>query len=151
MQRPVGITVLAIVLGLRGGLSLAMACGAIAVGRWLTRQSDSFGPVPLVLSSDLAFRGTLLFLLGVIGTFASLLKLISGAGLLMLQPWAWWLALISATIKLLTHLVTAVRGAITPMGIAAMVVDIGVLAYLAGPQVRRALEVDPVESIRTHL
>src|SRR5262252_8120000 len=112
MQRPTGITVLAILYFLGGGLSLAVAAG----GR-MAEEAAASGAVPPALAPNLAARGDVAFWSGLLGTAASLFSLGAGAGLWTLQPWAWQLALVRATLKVVRHLTAAIQGAITPAGI----------------------------------
>ena len=143
MQRPSGITVLAILYFVSGGLSLAMSCLAMAVGNWLTVKAELPGYFPALLAPASAFRGQLAFWLGLIGTTAALFKLIAAVGLWTLQPWGWRLALFSGTLKLVTHVVAANRRAITPAGTVSALVNGAILIYLSRPYVQRALWVDP--------
>ena len=110
MQRPTGITVLAILYFVSGGLSLATSCFAMVVGSWMTAAAARLGYVPSLLAPATAFRGEHAFWLGLIGTGAALLKVVAAAGLWTLQPWGWQLALIGGTLKLVTHLVAVMPG-----------------------------------------
>src|SRR4051812_43983303 len=107
MQRPTGITIVAILDFVSGGLSLATSCFEVVVGSVLTATAARPGYVPSLLAPGAAFRGEHAFWLGLIGTGASLFKLVAAAGLWTLQPWAWRLALIGGGLKLVTHLVAA--------------------------------------------
>jgi uncharacterized membrane protein (DUF2068 family) len=139
MQRPTGITVLAILYFVSGGLTLATSCIAVMVGSWLTATAARPGYVLSLLATGAAVRGEHAFWLGLIGTVASLVKLVAAAGLWALQPWAWGLALIGGALKLATHVVAVTRGAITPAGVVGALVNGAVLVYLFTPHVRRAL------------
>ena len=139
MQRPTGITALASLYLVSGGLSLLTSCFAMLVGSWLTAKAERRGYYPPVLASASAYRGELAFWLGLIGTCASVFKLVAAVGLWMLQPWGWRLAVIGTVLKLATHLVAAIRGAITPAGVAGAVINGAVLVYLSTPHVQRAL------------
>ena len=113
MQRPSGITVLAILYFVSGGLSLVTSCFAMVVGNWLAVTAERPGAFPMLLAPASAFRGQLAFWLGLIGTAAALFKLVAAIGLWTMQPWGWRLALFSGTLKLVTHVVAANRRAIT--------------------------------------
>src|SRR5262249_11416717 len=86
-----------------------------------------------------AYRGEQAFWLGLIGAVASLFKLVAAVGLFALQPWAWRLALIGGTLKVVTHVLSVTRGAITPAGVGGALGNGAALAYLLTPHVRRAL------------
>ena len=139
MQRPTGVTILASLYFLSGGLSLVMSCFAVVVGNWLAVKSEQPGYLPAVLAPASAYRGQLAFWLGLIGMGASLSKLIAAVGLWTLQPWGWRLALIGGVLKLATHAVAANRRAITRAGVVSALVNGAILVYLSTPHVQRAL------------
>jgi len=141
MQRPTGITVLAIVDFLSGALSLAISCFALAVSNRQRpgAEEEDFEETSSVLTLDLAFRRSSVFWIGLIGTGISLFKLSAAVGLWTLKPWGRQLALVSGTINFLTHALVVIRGAITPSGLMGLLVNGAVLLYLTRPDVRRAL------------
>ena len=139
MQRPPGIAVVAALYSVSGGLSLATSCFSMVAGSWLIAFAVRPGSRLWLLAPGAAFRGEHAFWLGLIGTVASLLKLVAATGLWALQPWAWRLALIGGALKLATHLAAVSRGAMTPAGVVGAVANGAVLAYLFTPPVRRAL------------
>ena len=143
MQRPSGITVLAILYFVSGGLSLVMSCFAMVVGNWLAVKAEQPGYFPALMAPASAFRGQLAFWLGLIGTAAALFKLVAAVGLWTLQPWGWRLALFSGVLKLVTHVVAVNRRAITPAGVVGALVNGAILVYLSMPHVQRALWGDP--------
>ena len=139
MQRPPGITIVAIVYFISGGLSLVTSCFAMVAGSWVTAIAVRPGYLSPLLVQGSAFRGEYAFWLGLIGTGTSLFKLVAATGLWTLQPWAWKLAMIGGALKLVTHLVAVTRGAITPAGVVGTLVNVAALVYLSTPHVRRAL------------
>jgi hypothetical protein len=147
MQRPTGIRVLAIVYFISGGLSLVTSCFAAVAGNWLIATAARPGYIPWPLAQAAAFRGQHAFWLGLVGTGASLFKLVAATGLWTLQPWAWRLALIGGALKLVTHLVAVTRGAITPIGVVGALVNGAVLVYLSTPRMRRALSGVPDSAV----
>jgi len=146
MQRPTGLTVLTILYFLSGGLSLTTSSVSMVFGAWLTTKGGRFGAGPSVLAPAAAYRGELAFWLGLLGTGAAVFKLVAAAGLWMMKPWGWQLALVGGALKLITHLVAMIRNAINPAGILGALIDIAILVYLCTPQVRRALSGDPVDA-----
>lgn len=86
MERPAGITVLAILHFLGGIFNLAISCFTMAAGRWLTSEAEDTGDVPPMLAPVVALRGNLTFWIGLFGAVASLFRLCAGAGLWTLQP-----------------------------------------------------------------
>jgi len=137
MQRPTGITVVAILYFVSGGLNLASSCFSMMVGSWLTSARPGYVPPQLALVA--AYRGEQAFWLGLIGAAASLFKLVAAAGLFTLQPWAWRLALIGGALKVVTHVLAVTRGAISPAGVVGALGNGAALVYLFTPHVRRAL------------
>jgi len=141
MQRPTGITILAIVDFLSGALSLVFSCFALAVSNRVSSdaEEEDFEEASSVLTLDLAFRRSPVFWIGLIGTSISLFKLSAAVGLWTLKPWGRQLALVSGTLNLLTHVLGVIRGAITPSGLMGLLLNGAVLLYLYRPDVRRAL------------
>jgi uncharacterized membrane protein (DUF2068 family) len=144
MQRPTGITILAIVDFLTGAISLVFSCFALAVSGRI-RAGDEDTDEPSVLTQDVASRGNLVFWIGLIGAGVSLFKLFAAVGLWTLKPWGRQLALVSGTLYLLAHVSGVIRGAITPSGVIGLLVNGAVLLYLSRPEVRRALADVPID------
>jgi hypothetical protein len=149
MQRSTGITVLAILYFVSGGLNLATSCFSMMVGSWLTSARPGY--VPSLLAPVAAYRGEQAFWLGLSGAGASLFKLVAAAGLFTLQPWAWRLALIGGALKVMTHVLAMSRGAITPAGVVGALGNGAALVYLFTPHVRRALSGVPDLDVTEHV
>ena len=143
MQRPTGIVVLTILYIVNGGLSLFTSGLSMALGALLATRSGRLSSGPSLLVPAAAYRGDYALWLGLLGTAAALFKLTAAAGLWMLQPWGWQLALAGTSLKLVTHLVAAFRRALTPAGLVGALLNLGVLVYLLTPNVRRALSGAP--------
>jgi uncharacterized membrane protein (DUF2068 family) len=151
MQRPTGITILALLLFLSGGGGLVTSCLAMAVGSRLTATADRTGTLASVLAPEFALRGSHVFWVGLLGTGAALFRLAAAAGLWTLQPWGRQLALLGAALNLASHLVVAIRGAIPPARVAGALADIVVLVYLSRPHARQALVDVPIDAPTTTL
>ena len=149
MRRPTGITILAILYFLGGAINLVMSCVALAVGSGLARKGADPDDRSSALTLDPAFRGNLVFWIGLIGTGAALFRLVAAAGLWRLTPWSVRLALIRGTLKLLTHLMAVSQGAITPSGLAGVLVNGAVVLYLTMSQARHALTGIPRDAAST--
>jgi len=143
MQRPTGIVVLTILYVVSGGLNLTTSCLAMVFGALLATRGQRLSAGPSLLVPAAAYRGDYALWLGLLGTAAALFKLAAAAGLWMLQPWGWQLALAGTTLKLITHLLAAFRRALTPAGLVGALLNLGVLIYLLTPHVRRALSGAP--------
>ena len=149
MQRPTGITILAIFYLLGGVFDLVMSFFAMAAGDRLLEDTEATVDVTPALAPSLPLRGSLVFWIGLCGSGASLFKLCAGAGLWSLQPWGLHLALLRATVRLVSHLLTVIQGAITPSGIVGVLVNGTILLYLSRPRVRQALSGAPIASLVT--
>jgi len=149
MQRPIGITILAIFYLLGGVFDLVMSFFAMAAGDRLLEDTEATVDVTPALAPNLPLRGSLVFWIGLCGSGASLFKLCAGAGLWSLQPWGVQLALLRATVRLVSHLMAAIQGAITPSGIVGVLVNGTILVYLSRPRVRQALSGAPIASLVT--
>lgn len=124
MNRPTGVTVLAILafiggcITLMGGLLLSLMGGAIgAMG----------GPVFAAIG---AFAGIIFLVLGA-------LYFVVGFGLWTLKSWAWMLAVILAGIGLALNLLQALSGEIVG-GTFGLIVNGVVLWYMTRPHVKAA-------------
>jgi hypothetical protein len=146
MHRPTGVTVLAIVYLLSGGLSLVASSVAVVGARQLTAEAEHSGDALSALATDFASCGDAVFCTGLLGTCASLFTLGTGAGLWTLQSWGWRIALFRSTVKLATHLVAGARGALTLNHVVGVLANIAVLAYLSRPHVRLALSEAPINA-----
>jgi uncharacterized membrane protein (DUF2068 family) len=149
MQRPAGITVLAIVDFLGGFTSFVISCFAMVTSWWLIAEAEDSDAVSPAVATNLAFRGNLVFWIGLLGMGASLFNVVAAAGLWTRQPWGRQLVLISSTVKLASHLVAAMRRKLSPAGVVGLFVDSAVIFYLTRPYVRQALSGAPVDAEST--
>ena len=101
-SRPLGITIIAIIVAIYGVLSIIAGIGLLSAGV----------TVP-----------------GVIGLILGVLQLILAWGLWTLQPWAFWATVIIEVITLLDGIYALVRGTSGP-GIVTIVIALIVLIYL---------------------
>jgi uncharacterized membrane protein (DUF2068 family) len=127
MSRPIGITVIAIVLIFAGVFKVLIGLEAAGI--------TSFGLAPAMPNASL---------IASTATIAGILTLIAAFGLFTLAQWAWWLAIIVMIIRvtadvfgLLSYATTSVAGGVT---IADLIVSAAVLWYLYRPQVKEAFK-----------
>ena len=124
MQRPTGVTILA-VLGVIGGVLGILGSFTLIGGGAL-------------LASAIGVSGGLIMLIGVIGLVSSVLALAFGIGAWTLKPWAWMLGIAAEGLSLLT----AVIGIVAGLGIGSQLVSIiiagAVIYYLMTPPVKQA-------------
>lgn len=150
MQRPAGVTILAIVNFLGGATSLVMSGLTMAASWWLITETEeaSSGNVSSAVARDVAFRSNLVFWMSLLRMGASLSKLVAAIGLWWRTPWGWQLALVSGVLKLGTHLL-ALRSAISPSAVVGLLVDSVVVVYLCTPRVRQELSGAPINAPQT--
>lgn len=126
MERPTGITILAILSGISGLLGI---CGALPV----------FGISLLggVVAPPVAVVGGIVGILLIIGP---ILQLAFAYGAWFLRPWAWMLGIIGTGISVLSTIIAIVgsAGAALPSAITNGLLPIIIFIYLLTPDVRRA-------------
>ena len=83
-RRPIGVTILAILIILAGLLFLLISIAALVLG---TVILGGFG-----------------LAIGVVLVILAMLTLAAGFGLLAMRPWAWWLAMIVLVLSLLSQI-----------------------------------------------
>jgi hypothetical protein len=122
-QRPMGITILAVLAIIGGLFGLLAGCGALGIGSFAAGTGVSGG-------------GSLL-ILGVITLINSILLLAFGVGAWTLQPWAWLLGVISQGISVVLGLWNIVTGN-AGGGIISIIIAGVIVYYLMTPEVKRA-------------
>jgi uncharacterized membrane protein (DUF2068 family) len=124
VQRPVGVTILAVlsiiggILLLLGGIALLGLGGAAAAGG--------------------ATGGGLAVILGVVLLVIAALELAFGIGAWMLKPWAWMLGVISQVGSLVLSLIYILTGSDITSQLISIIIAAVILYYLFTPNVRRA-------------
>ncbi len=86
MVRPLGVTILGLLVMLVGFIVILAGIGGIIVGLASLLPGS---PIPFYLTVE----GIIAFALGIV-------LLGAGAGLLQLRPWAWWLSLVTVLLAL---------------------------------------------------
>jgi hypothetical protein len=131
-QRPLGITILAI-LGIIGGvLGLLSGCGAIAGGALVGALGAQAGV------GAVAAGGGLLGLLGIVTLAMAVGWTAFGIGAWTLKPWAWMLGLILVGVSIVTALVTVLTSGDFGSQIIGLVIDAAIVYYLMTPEVKQA-------------
>lgn len=137
MQRPTGITVIAILYVLLAILSLLWSGLVFGVGG----LGALFGG--LVGAENVASSATAGAWTGFLGIIAAILQFAIAFGLFAMKRWAWVLALIGVA-------VTVIQGAIGIFGggpfafmcgILGLLIPVGILVYLLRPSIRQAFGV----------
>ena len=131
-QRPLGITILAI-LGIIGGvLGLLGGCGAIAGGALVGALGAQAGV------GAVAAGGGLLGLLGIVALAMAVGWIAFGIGAWTLKPWAWMLGLILVGVSIVVALVTVLTGGDFGSQIINLAIDAVMVYYLMTPEVKQA-------------
>jgi hypothetical protein len=132
-QRPLGITILAI-LGIIGGvLGILGGCGVIAGGAIIGAAGAQAG------MGDVAAGGGLLTGYGIFSLAVAVAWIAFGIGSWTLKPWAWMLGLILVGISIVLAIVSVLAGWSTIGGqILSLVIDAVIVFYLMSADVKKA-------------
>jgi hypothetical protein len=127
-ERPLGITILA-VLAIIGGIFLLLGgLALLALGGVAASQGDS-------VSGAL---GGFAAILGIVTLVLAILYLAFGVGAWMLKPWAWTLGVVSQVLSLLIALVQIILGSSITGQIVGIIISAVILYYLFTPNVKAA-------------
>jgi hypothetical protein len=129
MNRPTGVTVIAVLALISGTFSLCGGCFLLGFGAIAGPIGALFGGGQL---------GGSAFLSGVSWSIGAAISLAAGFGMLSLKPWAWWLGLIGAVWSLASSLWGITQGASWCFALPGMLLPAIVVIYLLQPRVRQA-------------
>ena len=93
MQRPTGITVLAISILVIATFRFIISFLDMAIGSWLTAMAMSPGYIAPQYRAEVDAIGDLGFWIGLFGMIIAVVMLIAVRGLWSMSGWGWWLAL----------------------------------------------------------
>jgi len=140
MQRPTGVTVIAVLDFVGAGLVVLLACGAFLGGAMISTMAVQHPRMGMLMGAGAAIAG--IFLLG----FAAL-GVVTGVGLLKLQNWARILTIVLTAIGLLG----SVMGVVNPFTrmhmfpfffmtreVLSAAIEVWILVYLFRPNVKQA-------------
>ena len=123
-QRPTGITVLALLQFIGGGLAILLGIAFIAIGPYMSELEMGLPPL---ISLLVGFIGIGLLLAGLIG-------LVVGWGLWTGKGWAWWLTVILEALGLLSGLIGIAMG--DPSSLIGLLIAALILWYMFKPHVK---------------
>ncbi len=129
MQRPTGITILAILAAIIGVIALLAGLAAIGFGGVFA------GAVGGTVG---AAGGGLLVIAGLIALVAAFINLAFAYGAWNLRPWAWVLGVIGAGLSLLQSVLSVLGRGTLASEFVSIVIAAGILYYLNTPGVRSA-------------
>lgn len=137
-ERPLGVTIISIILAIQGIFELIIGIIAIAAVFALGHAAAVHGHTTVRTVID-----TIAGVLGGVSIIVGILTLIFAWGLWMLKRWAFWLTIIIEVISLIRHLFDfahSTTGLVGPIiGIAIPVIIL--LYFIIDPYVRRAFRV----------
>jgi hypothetical protein len=138
MQRPTGITILAILYIVLAILSLLWSGLVFGVGGLSSLFAGLFG------TESVAAFGTSSAWAGFLGILAAIVQFAVAIGLLSMKKWAWVLALIGVAVTVIQGIVGVFGGG--PFGfmcgILGLLIPAGILVYLLRPGIRQAFGVE---------
>jgi hypothetical protein len=132
MERPVGVTILAILALIGGVFSLFGALIVLGLGGAVTIGGAATG------HAGAAVGGGLIFVMGILVAVSGLLSLAFGVGALQLKPWAWTLGIVAEGLSILTSLMGLSRSDNRGGSVFGILVAVAILYYLFTPRVRAA-------------
>ena len=167
MERPVGVTILAVLALIGGALSLLGALGsllggammgsvgansaalqstiqssmqnAVASGQMTAEQAaQATAQTQALASGGGAAMGGLFVILGIFLLLQGALSIAFGIGALQLKPWAWILGIVAYGLGILINITQALNGSFGFGNVIGLAIGAGILYYLFTPEVRRA-------------
>jgi hypothetical protein len=132
-QRPMGITILAI-LGIIGGvLGILGGCSVVAGGALIGAMGAQAGV------NEAAAGGGLLSVYGIVILLIAVADIVFGIGAWTLKPWAWMLGLVLQGLNVVIALVSIVAGWSTfGSQIIGLAINAVIIYYLMTPDVKKA-------------
>lgn len=134
IERPSGVTILAIIYILLGLLLLTWSLLVFGVGA-VTGLTGA-----IVGADNMASFGSANFWGGILGVAGAMLDFIIAYGLMNLRRWAWALALVGLAATVITGVLGLSGGGFFAVccGVLGLLVPAGILYYLLRPEVRQA-------------
>jgi uncharacterized membrane protein (DUF2068 family) len=137
-QRPLGVTIMAIVLGIQGLIELIGGILLLIGTHTITQKLIQHGHTIISKVVDVFGIG-----FGVVGVIVGLITLFFASGLWTLKRWAFWSVVIIEGFSVLVGIVELIRHTGSTAGvIASMILPVIILLYfLVDPNVRRAFRI----------
>jgi hypothetical protein len=146
MQRPTGVTILALLAFVSGALHFLGAFLAFGAGSVVSAQAKSGYYVPMATPFVNAF-GNLGFSIGLIGMILATITLVAAGGLWVLsRTWGFWLASVILVLDLISDIVDLLAGDATVFTILGALFAIVALIYLWQPRVRQVFAGYPIDA-----
>ncbi len=136
-NRPAGVTIIAILAFILGGISLLWSLLVLGVAG----LGSLFGG--MVGAEGLASAGASTGVSAFIGVLAGIVQIVVGFGLLGVYRWAWYLALIAVGLNVVSGLISMFTGGVWGLicGGLTIILPAIILIYLLMPGVRRTFKI----------
>jgi hypothetical protein len=138
MQRPTGITVLAIAILVSATIRFIISFIDMALGSWLTAMAMSPGYIAPAARPAVDAIGDLGFWIGLFGMIVACVMVIAVRGLWALSKWGWWLGVAVLLVALLLNVIPMLQGTVNLRLVLQTLFDTAFLVYLFTPGVRAA-------------
>ncbi|HEY2592671.1 MAG TPA: hypothetical protein VGK33_02090 [Chloroflexota bacterium] len=146
MQRPTGVTIIALIIFVSGALHFLGAFLAFSSGSILSAQAKSGYYVPMATPLVNAF-GNLGFSIGLVGMILAVITLVAAGGLWVLsRTWGFWLATVILVLDLIADVVDLMAGNITWFHVLGALFAIVALIYLWQPKTREVFAGYPIDA-----
>ncbi|MBV9324167.1 MAG: hypothetical protein JO352_10310 [Chloroflexi bacterium] len=146
MQRPLGVTILALLAFVSGALHFLAAFLAFGAGSFISAGAMSGYYIPTATPFASAF-GNLGFSIGLAGMIAATITLIAAGGLWVLSRGAgFWLATVILVVDLVLDIVALLGGNASAFTILGALFAVVALIYLWRPEVRHAFDGFPIDA-----
>jgi hypothetical protein len=142
-ERPLGITILAIVGLVVGGWHLFLTMFALTYVSSMVLIA-AFSGFPPELKPAYASTQSLWQVL--VAGFAAAVLIVGACGLWMMERWGYWMAVAGAGLSLLAHILPALQGVMNGTSTFSGLLAAAVLTYLLLPGVRRAFFEEPANA-----
>lgn len=148
MERPKGVTILALLAFLAGALQFLGAFLAFASGSMLSAQALSGYFVPAAAPFVNAF-GNVGFSIGLAGMISGVITLVAAGGLWVLNKFGYWLTIVMLIVNLVLDVIHWLDGYASFLTFLGAAVAVVALVYLWRPQVRHAFDGYPIDAPTT--
>ena len=132
LQRPTGVTILAVLQFIGGGLSLLFGISSLFFGGLMV-VSDAAATAGTEID-----MGPILLVAAVIAIVSGLIGLLAGYGLFTLKDWGWTLAMVFSVINIISNVLGLIQGGNVPGSIVSIVLSGLIIYYLNQANVKRA-------------
>lgn len=131
VQRPTGITILAVLQLIGGALTLLFGLSSVFLGGTLFAAG-------VVQEGAPAGVGGVMFGIGIASIIVGIFGLIAGYGLFTLKGWGWTLAIFYSLFNILQGIISLFQGTNIPGSIVGLVISGLILYYLNQSNIKRA-------------